>query len=114
MPAHFPSGMLRNQVRVQNPVRAVDDFGQASTNWLTVANVPAHVEQSRTAETLDDGGISTRSDFTFVMAWHPDVSTDSRLVWDDNGTERTFNVRGCWDRDQRRRRLQVEATEVEP
>jgi head-tail adaptor len=36
------------------------------------------------------------------------------LLFNDHGTQRTFNVRACWDRDQRRRRLEIEATEVLP
>jgi head-tail adaptor len=42
------------------------------------------------------------------------MSNRSRLLWYDNGTERTFTVRACWDRDQRRRRLEIEASEVTP
>ena len=39
--------------------------------------------------------------------------TVGRTVARRAGT-RTFNVRACWDRDQRRRRLEIEATEVLP
>jgi head-tail adaptor len=34
------------------------------------------------------------------------------LVWSDNGNTRTFNIKGCWDRDQRRRTLEIDAVEV--
>jgi head-tail adaptor len=39
------------------------------------------------------------------------VTTNSRLLYLDNGTERVFNIRACFDRDQKRRRLEIEATE---
>lgn len=112
MPAHVPSGMMRNYLTVQNPVRTEDSLGQASVAWVNVGNTWAHIEQSRTAEVIDDGGVATRSDFRMLMAYLPDVSVNSRLLWNDGGTVRTFNIRACWDRDQRRRRLEVEATEV--
>ena len=112
MPAPIPTGMLRLYLTVQNPVRAVDSFGQASLAWITIGGVWAHAEQSRTAEVIDDGGISTRSDYRFLTVWHPQLTVNSRLVWQDGDTERTFNIRSCNDRDQRRRRLEIEATEV--
>jgi head-tail adaptor len=40
------------------------------------------------------------------------MTVNSRILWQDGATLRTFNVRSCWDRDQRQRRLEVEATEV--
>lgn len=112
MPSHVPTGMLRLYLTVQNPVRTVDAFGQADVSWVTVAGVWGHAEQSRTTEVLDDGGVSTRSDYRFLTSWHPSVSTNSRLLWQDGDTERVFNVRTAYDRDQRRRRLEIEATEV--
>jgi len=112
MPAPVPSGMLRLWLTVQNPVRTVDSLGQASVAWVTIGGVWAHAEQARTAEVIDDGGVSTRSDYRFLCSWHPDLSTNSRFLWQDGDTERTFNIRNCYDRDQRRRRLEVEATEI--
>lgn len=114
MPAHVPSGMLRYMMAAQNPVRTVDALGQGSESWVTVANLPCHAEQMQTSDAMDDGGPAVRTDWRIIAAFHPGVSTRSRLVWNDNGTERTFNLRGCWDRDGRRRRLEIDATEVLP
>jgi len=57
-------------------------------------------------------GVSTRSDYRFLASWHPSVTTSSRLLWQDGDTLRIFNIRNSFDRDQRRRRLEIEATEV--
>lgn len=112
MPAPVPTGMLRLYLKVQNPVRTVDVLGQASVAWIDVGHVFGHVEQLRVAETLDDGGISTRSDYRFLTGWHPSINVGSRLVWIVDGVERAYNIRAVADRDQRRRRLDIEATMV--
>lgn len=112
MPAHVPTGMLRLYLTVQNPVRTVDTFGQASVAWVSVGGVWGHADQPRTTEVIDDGGVSTRSDYRFLASWHPQLTVNSRLLWQDGENARIFNVRSCFDRDQRRRRLEIEATEV--
>jgi head-tail adaptor len=93
--------MLRLSMTVQNPVRNIDSVGQASVSWLNVAQIACHIDSARTNEVVDDLGVNTRSDWRI-----------SRLLYMDNGTERVFNIRACFDRDQKRRRLEMEATEV--
>lgn len=97
---------------VQNPVRTVDAVGQASVAWLSVAKIACHIDSARTNEVMVELGVKARSDWRILSAWHPEVTSNSRLLYLDNGTERVFNIRACWDRDQKRRRLEIEATEV--
>ncbi len=111
MAGHVPSGMLRLSMTAQNPVRTVDDYGQAETSWISVAQIACHIETARTNEVIGDLGVNTRSDWRIIAAFHPSVTNNSRLVYQDNGTERVFHIRACWDRDQKRRRLEIEATE---
>jgi len=111
---HVPSGMMRLVMTAQNPVRIVDDFGQASESWLSFAVLPVHVEMANTSDVTFNDGPATRTDWRILAPWHPGMSNRSRLLWNDNGTERTFNLRACWDRDQKRRRLEIEATEITP
>ena len=54
-----------------------------------------------------------------VALWAEGAESVDLCVFDDDGgerripiTERVFNVRACFDRDQKRRRLEMEATEV--
>jgi head-tail adaptor len=112
MAAPVPSGMLRLSLTVQNPVRTVDAFGQAVEAWVTIGTVWAHVEASNTTEVMDDGGPAVRTEWRIIASWLPSLTSRSRLLWNDNGTTRTFNCRACWDMDQRRRRLEIEAVEV--
>ncbi len=112
MPGHVPSGMLRLAMTAQNPIRTVDGFGQASEAWINVATLHCHIEVASTTEVMDDRGPAVRTDWRILSSFHPSVTTRSRLIWNDRGNDRTFNIRACWDRDQRRRRLEIEATEV--
>ena len=114
MAGHVPAGMLRIPMTIQNPTRELDAYGQPTEAWLNVGTVFCHVEVAGTSEVMDDRGVAVRTDWRMLSSWHPDLSARSRLIWNDNGTERTFNVRACWDRDQRRRRMELEATEVVP
>lgn len=111
---HVPSGMMRLVMTAQNPVSVIDAFGQRSESWLSFATLPVHVEVANTSDFTNDSGPSTRTDWRILAAWHPSMNNRSRLLWNDNGTQRTFNIRACWDRDQKRRRLEIEATEVTP
>ncbi len=112
--AHVPSGMLRYAMTVQNRSVTTDSLGQAAETWSDVAVISCHAEQMQTNDVVDDGGPAIRTDWRILAAWHPDVTTRSRLKWVDRGTTRYFNLRGCWDRDGRQRRLEIEATEVVP
>lgn len=112
MTAHVPSGMLRHRMTVQNPVRTIDAFGQGAEAWVSVGEINAHAEQMQTGDAIDDGGPAIRTDWRILATWHPEVSTRSRLLWNDGTTDRTFNVRACWDRDNKRRRLEMNVTEV--
>jgi len=53
-----------------------------------------------------------RTDWRILAAFHPSVTTRSRLLLVDNGVTRTFFIKGCWDRDQKRRRLEINAVEI--
>jgi len=112
MAGHVPSGMMRLVMTAQNPVATVDAFGQAQQSWLSFANIPVHIETANTEEGIGDGGVEVRTDWRILAAFHPSVTTRSRLLLVDNGVTRTFFIKGCWDRDQKRRRLEINAVEV--
>jgi SPP1 family predicted phage head-tail adaptor len=115
MPGIVPSGMLRNAIVLQAVTQNVDSFGQATTTFTDVATLWGHVDAARSAETMYEGGIATRADYTFLLSWYPGVTTAHRLKWlDGSSSGRIFNIRAVWDRDQRQRRLQVEGTEIVP
>jgi len=114
MPAPFPTGMMRLSLVIQAPSTSLDSYGQSAATWSDVATLWGHVDGARTSEVMYEGGVATRSDFTFITGWYPGVGVTNRIKWVDNGLTRYFNISACWDRDQRQRRLQVEATEVLP
>ena len=61
---------------------------------------------------MHERGVTSRADYRILASWHPNVTVRSRLIWVDNGVTRTFDVRGCWDVDQRRRTLTIDAVEM--
>jgi len=111
----MPCGMMRLQAEVQSSTTTLDEMGQASESWLTVARVACHVETPRTFDAIDDGGgVSERTDWRVVCAWHRDITTKCRMVVHDGRRELTLYVRSCTDPDMRRRRMVIDATEVRP
>lgn len=117
----MPCGMMRLQAEVQSSTTTLDEMGQASESWLTVARVACHVEEpsihlgrSISADAMDDRGVSERTDWRIVCAWHRQITVKSRLVIHDGVRELTMYVRACTDPDKRRRRMVIEATEVRP
>lgn len=112
MPAPIPVGMLRLKMTLQNPSNGTDSLGQRTHTWSNVDSLWCHVDVASTTEVVDDGGVAIRSNYRILASWHPDLTSKSRLQWVDNGVTRTFNIRGCWDRDQRRRTMEIDAVEV--
>jgi head-tail adaptor len=113
--AHVPHGMMRLVAEVQNPTAAVDSLGQWTETWASVSGLsalPVYIEQMDTTETVEDGGPAIQTSYRILCPWTASITTRSRFLWTDNGTNRTLNVRSCTDKDQRRRTLEVEAVEV--
>lgn len=113
--AHVPHGMMRLVAAVQNPTQSTDPLGQSTETWATVSGLsalPVYIEQMDTTETVDDGGPAIQTSYRILCPWTASVTTRSRFLWTDNGTQRTLNVRSCTDKDQRRRTLTIEAVEV--
>jgi head-tail adaptor len=113
--AHVPHGMMRLVAEVQNPTAAVDSLGQWTETWANVSGLsalPIYIEQMDTTETVEDGGPAIQTSYRILCPWTASITTRSRFLWTDNGTNRTLNVRSCTDKDQRRRTLEVEAVEV--
>jgi head-tail adaptor len=106
------AGYFRQVLTVQNPVTTVDAYGQGSEAWVTTGLIRGHLEQVTSAEVVDDGGPAVRQEFSIEATWAPNVTSRSRLVWNDNGTSRTLNLRSCHDVDSRRKRLRMQAVEV--
>ena len=112
MPAPVPVGMLRMYMQLQNPVASHDSLGQATETYAPVASLWCHIEQAQVQEVMHERGVTSRADYRILASWHPAVTVRSRLIWVDNGVTRTFDVRGCWDVDQRRRTLTIDAVEM--
>lgn len=114
MPAPVPVGMLRLAMELWNPSSSYDTLGQATENYTKTTTLWCHVEQAQVSEVIDDKGVTARADYRILASWHPDVTVRSRLIWVENSVTRTFYVRGCWDRDQRHRTLEIDAVEMAP
>ena len=110
----MPCGMMRLQAQVQTATTARDEFGQSSETWLTVARVACHLEAARTADAMDESGVSERTEWRVVCAYHSLITTKTRLYVHDGEQYRTLHVKARSDPDNRRRRLVLECTEVEP
>ncbi len=113
--AHVPHGMMRLVAEVQNPPAAVESLGQWTETWATVSGLsalPVYIEHMDPTETVEDGGPAIQTSYRILCPRTASITTRSRFLWTDNGTNRTLNVRSCTDKDQRRRTLEVEAVEV--
>jgi len=110
---HVPRGMMRYSMALQVPTVSLDGLNQLDEAWTTVAVLACHAEQMQTADAFGDGGPEIRTDWKILAAWHPLATTRCRLLWNDNGVSRAFNIRGCWDRDGRKRTLEIDATEIQ-
>jgi head-tail adaptor len=115
------AGYFREVLTVQNPVTTVDAYGQGSESWVTIGIIrgrlydpTGYASEVASSEVIDDGGPAGRQEFSIEATWFPGITLRSRLKWNDNGVERTLNLRSCHDPDARRKRLRMTAIEMIP
>lgn len=105
------SGFWRNRYRYQEASVTTDRAGQASLRWSDVVTVAGNVTATQ-RETLDDLGVSVRTDVTIETPFHPAIRAQGRLV--DVVTDAAFNVIGVVDPEGgKRRRLRILAAAID-
>lgn len=92
------AGNLNQRLRLESPVRSLDEGGGAAVVWTLVAEVWAEVWPVSGAERAAGGGAAGEAATTnmrarIYSAGHP-VASDMRVVWRGH----VFNVRAVvWD-----------------
>ena len=76
------AGMLRHRVTLQSRVDTVDDIGQPSTSWLTVATVWADVRYLSGLSAIKSGADISVSKCSIRMRYKA-VSAGQRIVYGD-------------------------------
>jgi SPP1 family predicted phage head-tail adaptor len=103
-------GDLRERVALQREVRARDDIGGFESTWTTVATVWARVAPMSASERWMRHQMQAQAAWKLTIRHRTDLSLSPamRAVWGD----RTFELRGITNADERRRFLDLACDEL--
>ena len=108
-------GALRHRVTLQRPGDPVPDGdGGYTETWTTLGSrVPASVEPAtaRSLERIAASTVTSTASHLVTLRYLRGVTTKTRLVFHDGGTDRTMSVTGTHDTEERHRVLVLECLE---
>lgn len=102
------SGRLRHRVTIQQPVVAVNGYGERITTWSTVATVWAAVEPLRGREFFDAEQTQAEVSHRVVMRYRSGMVATMRLLH----LTRVLHIQAIIDVDERHRELQLMCREM--
>jgi len=102
------SGRLRHRVTIQQPVVAVNGYGERITTWSTVAVVWAAVEPLRGREFFDAEQVQAEISHRVVLRYRSGLTTTMRLLH----LTRVLHIGTIIDVDERHRELQLMCREM--
>ena len=102
------SGRLRHRVTIQQPVVAVNGYGERITTWSTVATVWGAVEPLRGREFFDAEQVQAEVSHRVVLRYRSGLATTMRLLH----LTRVLHIQAIIDVDERHRELQLMCREM--
>ena len=103
------SGRLRHRVTIQQPVVAVNGYGERITTWSTVAIVWAAVEPLRGREFFDAEQVQAEISHRVVLRYRSGITSTMRLLHKG----RVLHIQSPpIDVDERHRELQLMCREM--
>lgn len=102
------SGRLRHRVTIQQPVAAVNGYGERITTWSTVATVWGAVEPLRGREFFDAEQVQAEISHRVVLRYRSGISSTMRLLH----LSRVLHIQQVIDVDERHRELQLMCRET--
>lgn len=101
------AGDLRHRIRIEQAVRTPDGGGGAEVTWQLVAQVWAAIWPRTSSEQLQSDRVAGIATHDIWIRYRPDVVPQMRFV----SGNRTFDIRGVLDIDERRRWLKCVSQE---
>lgn len=105
---------LRHQITIQQLVESPDSFGGAgaSTVWQTFAVVSAAIEPGSAREFISAQQVAAEQTTTIRIRYLAGVTPKMRVVYQDpNRGQRTYDIQGVIDVDERRRHMHLVCVE---
>lgn len=99
---------LRHRVTIQQPVAAVNGYGERITTWSTVATVWAAVEPLRGREFFDAEQTQAEISHRVIMRYRTGMESTMRLLH----LTRVLHIGTIIDVDERHRELQLMCREM--
>ena len=94
------AGELRHRVTLQNPTDVQDGEGGFTQTWSTFASrIPAQVLPAtvRNLERVVASSVQAHASHLVKIRYRPHVSTKTRVIWHDLGSDCTLSATGVSD-----------------
>lgn len=104
------AGELRHRVTLENPGTAIpDNEGGFTQTWTRLGGTDhAAAVEPATARDLErtvSNTVQSTASHIVTIRYLPDVTTQTRLIFHDEGRDRTFSITGVQDPGERHREL---------
>lgn len=101
------AGRLRHRATLQQQVTVSDGGGGSSVEWSPVRSLWVDIEPLSAAQSLENMRRNVKTTHKIGARYADDIGPDKRLVFKD----RTFNIDGIRNVDERNARVEILATE---
>lgn len=102
------AGRLRKRVSIQQPVQAVNAYGERIVTWSTVATVWAAVEPLRGREMFDAEQVQAEISHRVILRYRSGLDSTYRLLL----ASRVLQIQTVIDVDERHRELHLMCREM--
>ena len=104
-----PIGAMRERITFQSVTETVDTAGGFTDTWAAVDTVWARVTPVKGNETETGAQVTAVQTYLVEIRHRTGLTTKMRILWG----AKTLNIRRIENRDERTRRLMIEAVEGE-
>lgn len=103
------AGSLRHRVRLQSRAETLDDHGQITTAWQTLAWLWCEVVTASGGETIQGDQQIGQAKYNVRCRYRADLQPNirQRLLWRCGDSERILHIESINDVDGRRRELRL-------
>jgi len=105
------AGLMRHSVNFQVKTEAAAGLGANTVSWANSIAAMARVENLPAAERLESQRLTGRVPVRFVVYYDSGITTQHRIKWSPDGTDRYFTIQSIRDATGMRRTMIIDAVE---
>ena len=106
------AGTLRHYFDIQRPVITRDELGQPISVWQDVGNAWGAIDALTGSKSGTAEGTTQQRTHVISIRWDLGITPDMRLILSEYGRQRTFEIVGVINVDERGKELLLSCKEI--